>query len=109
VPLNIHPNSSADPAQAAWICAAANKRMAVAEIACARWAERKTSPMPGGGDRARHGIADAAAAVARGKSTTKQYEGRHGAAGVRGADLRLPGRTVLGQDRLDFLERALDK
>jgi len=114
VPLNIHPKFfPADPAQAAClICAAPEaKRLAVAgDCLRAVWAEEKNIADAGviAEIAARHGIADAAGAVARGKtpyaSNTQEAVTRQ----VFGAPTYVYGDELFwGQDRLDFLDRAL--
>ena len=114
VPLNIHPKFfPADPAPAAClICAAPEQeRMALAG-ACLRavWAEERNiadasvlAEIAG-----RHGIADAPAAIARGKviyeSNTREGMARQ----VFGAPTYVYGDELFwGQDRLDFLDRAM--
>jgi 2-hydroxychromene-2-carboxylate isomerase len=116
VPLNIRPKFfPADPLQAAClICAApAHKRMALAgDCLRAVWAEEKNIADAGmlAEIAARNGIADAAAAVARGKA---DYEGNTQEAMTRqvfGAPTYVYRDELFwGQDRLDFLERALAK
>jgi 2-hydroxychromene-2-carboxylate isomerase len=116
VPLNIHPKFfPADPAPAAClICAApADKRMEMAgDFLRAVWAEEKNiaDAVVVAQIAARHGIADATGAVARGKAI---YEGNTQEALARqvfGAPTYLyKDEMFWGQDRLDFLGRALAK
>jgi 2-hydroxychromene-2-carboxylate isomerase len=116
VPLNIHPKFfPADPAPAACvICAApADKRMEMAgDFLRAVWAEEKNiaDAVVVAQIAARHGITDAAGAVARGKAI---YEGNTQEALARqvfGAPTYLyKDEMFWGQDRLDFLGRALAK
>jgi 2-hydroxychromene-2-carboxylate isomerase len=114
VPLNIHPNFfPADPTQAAClICAAPEeKRLAVAgECLRAVWAEEKNIADAGviAEIAARHGIADAASAVARGKTVYESNTQEAVTRQVFGAPTYVyKDELFWGQDRLDFLERAL--
>jgi len=115
VPLNIHPKFfPADPTQAAClICAAPEgKRLAVAgDCLRAVWAEEKNIADAGviAEIAARHGIADAAAAaVARGKALYESNTQEAVARQVFGAPTYVYRDELFwGQDRLDFLERAL--
>jgi 2-hydroxychromene-2-carboxylate isomerase len=115
VALNIHPKFfPADPTQAACaICAAPDHtRLALAgDLLRAVWAEEKNIADAAvvAQIAARHGIADAAGAVARGKaiyeSNTQEAVSRQ----VFGAPTYVYRDELFwGQDRLDFLERALD-
>jgi 2-hydroxychromene-2-carboxylate isomerase len=114
VPLNIHPKFfPADPLQAAClICATPeDTRMAVAgDFLRAVWAGEKNIADPGvvAEIAARHGIADAPAAVARGRAS---YESNTQAAVARqvfGAPTYVYRDELFwGQDRLEFLDRAL--
>jgi 2-hydroxychromene-2-carboxylate isomerase len=116
VPLNFHPKFfPADPAQAAClICAAPEeKRMAVAgDFLRAVWSEERNIADAGvvAEIAARHGIADAAAAVARGKADYERNTQEAVARQVFGAPTYVCRDELFwGQDRLDFLERALAK
>ncbi|HEY6966784.1 MAG TPA: 2-hydroxychromene-2-carboxylate isomerase [Burkholderiales bacterium] len=114
VPLNIHPKFfPADPAPAAClICAAPEaKRLALAgDLLRAVWAEEKNIADAGtlAEIAARHGVADAPAAIARGKAL---YEGNTREAVARqvfGAPTYVYGEQMFwGQDRLEFLDRAM--
>ena len=116
VPLNIHPKFfPADPSPAAClICAAPeNKRLAVAgDFLRAVWAEERNiadaavvAEVAG-----RHGIADAASAVAMGKALYESNTREALARQVFGAPTYAFGNDLYwGQDRLDFLDRALAK
>jgi 2-hydroxychromene-2-carboxylate isomerase len=114
VPLNIHPKFfPADPAQAAClICAAPeDKRLAMAgDFLRAVWAEEKNLADSGvlAEIAARHGVADAAGAIARGKAI---YDGNTQEAVARqvfGAPTYVyKDELFWGQDRLDFLDRAM--
>jgi len=116
VPLNVHPKFfPADPTQAACLISAApeDKRLAIAgDFLRAVWVEEKNIADAGtvAEIAARHGVADAAAAVARGKAI---YEGNTQEAVallVFGAPTYVYNNELFwGQDRLDFLERALAK
>ena len=114
VPLNIQPKFfPADPAPAAClICAAPEgKRLAVAgDCLRAVWAEEKNVADSGviADIAARHGIADAAAAVARGKAVYESNTHEAVARQVFGAPTYVYRDELFwGQDRLDFLEAAL--
>jgi len=114
VPLNIHPKFfPADPTQAAClICAAPEgKRLAVAgDCLRAVWAEEKNIADAGviAEIAARHGIADAAAAVGRGRATYESNTQDAMTRQVFGAPTYVYRDELFwGQDRLDFLERAL--
>ena len=114
VTLNIHPKFfPADPSQAAClICAApAEKRMALAgDCLRAVWAEEKNLADAGviADIAARHGIADAAAAVARGKADYESNTREGMARQVFGAPTYVYRDELFwGQDRLEFLERAM--
>lgn len=114
VPLNIHPKFfPADPTQAAClICAAPDaKRMAIAgDCLRAVWAEEKNIADAGvlAEIAARHGIADAAGAVARGKAIYESNTQEAVARQVFGAPTYVYRDELFwGQDRLDFLDRAL--
>jgi 2-hydroxychromene-2-carboxylate isomerase len=116
VPLNIHPKFfPADPTQAAClICAAPEeKRMAVAgDFLRAVWSEERNIADAGVVAKiaARHGIADAAAAVARGKADYERNTQEAVARQVFGAPTyACRDELFWGQDRLDFLDRALAK
>jgi len=116
VPLNIHPKFfPADPTQAAClICAAPDeKRLAVAgDCLRAVWAEEKDIADAGmiAEIAARHGIADAAGTVARGKAIYESNTQEAVARLVFGAPTYVCRDELFwGQDRLDFLERALQK
>jgi len=116
VPLNIHPKFfPADPTQAAClICAAPDeKRLAVAgDCLRAVWAEEKNIAEAGviAEIAARHGIADAAGAVARGKANYESNTREAVARQVFGAPTYVYRDELFwGQDRLNFLERALQK
>jgi 2-hydroxychromene-2-carboxylate isomerase len=114
VPLNIHPKFfPADPAQAAClICAAPEaKRLALAgDCLRAVWAEEKNIADAGviAQIAARHGIADAAAAVARGKAAYESNTQEAVTRQVFGAPTYVyKDELFWGQDRLDFLESVL--
>jgi 2-hydroxychromene-2-carboxylate isomerase len=114
VPLNIHPKFfPADPTQAAClICAAPEgKRLAVAgDYLRAVWAEDKNIADAGmfAAIASRHGIADAASAVARGKAVYESNTQEAVARQVFGAPTYVYRDELFwGQDRLDFLTRAL--
>ena len=114
VSLNVHPKFfPADPTQAAClICAApAEKRMAIAgDFLRAVWAGEKNIADAGvlAEVAASHGVADVANAVARGKalyeSNTREAVERQ----VFGAPTYVYRDELFwGQDRLEFLDRAL--
>lgn len=114
VPLNVHPKFfPADPMQAACLISAApdDKRLALAgDFLRAVWAEEKNIADAGvvAEIAGRHGIADTAAAVARGKaayeSNTREATERQ----VFGAPTYVYRDELFwGQDRLDFLDRAM--
>jgi len=114
VSLNVHPKFfPADPTQAAClICAApAEKRMAIAgDFLRAVWAGEKNIADAGvlAEVAASHGVADVADAVARGKalyeSNTREAVERQ----VFGAPTYVYRDELFwGQDRLEFLDRAL--
>src|SRR5436190_3991335 len=114
VPLNIHPKFfPADPMQAAClICAApADKRMTMAgEFLRAVWAEERNIADAGvvAEIAARHGITDAQAAIARGKAAYESNTQDAVARQVFGAPTYVYRDELFwGQDRLDFLDRAL--
>ncbi|MFY9316372.1 MAG: 2-hydroxychromene-2-carboxylate isomerase [Burkholderiales bacterium] len=114
VPLNIHPKFfPADPAPAAClICAAPEeKRMALAgDCLRAVWAGEKNIADPGvlAEIAARHRIGDAAVAVTKGKALYDSYTQEALARQVFGAPTYVCGSELFwGQDRLDFLDRAL--
>jgi 2-hydroxychromene-2-carboxylate isomerase len=116
VPLNVHPKFfPADPLQAACLVCAApeDKRMALAgDFLRSVWAEEKNIADAGvvAEIAARHGIADAAAAVARGKSAYESNTQEALARQVFGAPTYVyKDELFWGQDRLDFLDRALGK
>ena len=116
VPLKLHPKFfPADPMQAAClICAApADKRMAVAgDVLRAVWAEEKNIADAAvvAEIAARHGIADASAAVAKGKAAYESNTQEAVTRQVFGAPTYVYRDELFwGQDRLDFLERALAK
>jgi 2-hydroxychromene-2-carboxylate isomerase len=114
VPLNIHPKFfPADPTQAAClICAAPEeKRLAAAgDFLRAVWAEEKN--VADGSViaeiAAHHGIADAAGAIARGKAIYESNTQEAVTRQVFGAPAYVYRDELFwGQDRLDFLDRAL--
>jgi 2-hydroxychromene-2-carboxylate isomerase len=114
VPLNIHPKFfPADPLQAAClICAAPeDRRMALAgDFLRAVWAEERNIADAGVAAEiaARHGIADAPASIARGKLVYESYTQEAVARQVFGAPTyAYRNELYWGQDRLDFLERAM--
>lgn len=114
VPLNIHPKFfPADPAQAAClICAAPEAKRLVVAGDCLRavWAEEKNIADAGviAQIAARHGIADAAAAIARGKAIYESNTQEAVTRQVFGAPTYVYRDELFwGQDRLDFLEKAL--
>jgi 2-hydroxychromene-2-carboxylate isomerase len=114
VPLNVHPKFfPADPMQAAClICAAPEgKRIAVAgDFLRAVWAEEKNIADAAvvAEIAARHGIANAADAVAKGKAIYEANTQEAVARQVFGAPTYVYRDELFwGQDRLDFLDRAL--
>jgi 2-hydroxychromene-2-carboxylate isomerase len=114
VPLNVHPKFfPADPMQAAClICAAPEgKRIAVAgDFLRAVWAEEKNIADAAvvAEIAARHGIAKAADAVAKGKAIYEANTQEAVARQVFGAPTYVYRDELFwGQDRLDFLDRAL--
>jgi 2-hydroxychromene-2-carboxylate isomerase len=114
VPLNIQPKFfPADPAPAAClICAApADRRMEMAgDFLRAVWAEEKNiaDAVVMAQIAARHGIADAPGAVARGRAVYESNTQEALARQVFGAPTYVYRDELFwGQDRLDFLERAL--
>ena len=116
VPLNVHPKHfPTDPAPAACLISAApeGKRMAIAgDCLCAVWAEdRNIADADVVAEIAAcHGIADTAGAVARGKAIYESNTREAVARQVFGAPTYVYRDELFwGQDRLDFLERALAK
>ena len=116
VPLNIQPKFfPADPAPAAClICAAPEQeRMALAgDFLRAVWAEERNIADAGvlAEIAGRHGIADAPAAIARGKAIYESHTREGVARQVFGAPTYVYRDELFwGQDRLDFLERELTK
>jgi 2-hydroxychromene-2-carboxylate isomerase len=116
VPLNLQPKFfPADPIPAAClICAAPQGRqMEVAEdVLRAVWAEERNVADPGvlSGIAARHGLADGPGAIARGKPVFESNTQEASARQVFGAPTFVfRGELFWGQDRLDFLDRALAK
>jgi 2-hydroxychromene-2-carboxylate isomerase len=116
VPLNIHPKFfPADPTQAACLIAAApeEKRLALAgDFLRSVWAEERNIADAAVVTEiaARHGIADAQAAIARGKASYESNTQEAVARQVFGAPTYVYRDELFwGQDRLDFLERALAK
>jgi 2-hydroxychromene-2-carboxylate isomerase len=116
VPLNIHPKFfPADGTQAACLIAAApeDRRMALAgDFMRAVWAEEKNIADAAvvADIAARHGIANAAEAVAKGKAAYEANTQEAVARQVFGAPTYLYRDEMFwGQDRLDFLDRALGK
>jgi 2-hydroxychromene-2-carboxylate isomerase len=114
VPLNIHPKFfPADPSQAACLIAAApeDKRIALAgDFLRSVWAEEKNIADVGwvAEIAARNGIADAAAAVARGRAAYESNTQEAVTRQVFGAPTYVYREELFwGQDRLEFLERAL--
>jgi 2-hydroxychromene-2-carboxylate isomerase len=114
VPLNLRPRFfPADPASAAClICAAPEeRRMALAgDLLRAVWAEEKNIADAGvlAEIAARHGIADAAGAVALGKPAYERNTQDALAKQVFGAPTYVYRDELFwGQDRLEFLDRAL--
>jgi 2-hydroxychromene-2-carboxylate isomerase len=114
VPLNVHPKFfPADPMQAACLISAApeEKRLALAgDFLRSVWAEEKNIADAGvvAEIAARHGIADAAGAVAKGKAIFEKNTQEAVARRVFGAPTyAYKDELFWGQDRLDFLERAL--
>lgn len=114
VPLNIHPKFfPADATQASCVIAAAPdaKRMALAgDFMRAVWVEERNIADPAvvAEIAARHGIADAAAAAAGGKAAFAANTQEAVARQVFGAPTYLYREQMFwGQDRLDFLDRAL--
>lgn len=116
VPLNVHPKFfPADPMQAACLISAApeDKRLAITgDFLRSVWAEEKNIADASvvAEIAARHGIADAAAAVARGKAEYEKNTQEGVARQVFGAPTyAYKDELFWGQDRLDFLGRALAK
>lgn len=116
VPLNLQPKFfPADPASAACILCAApeGRRMALAgDLLRAVWAEEKNIADAGvlADIAARHGITDAGAAIAQGKPAYESNTQEALARQVFGAPTyACRGELFWGQDRLDFLDRALAK
>lgn len=116
IPLNVHPKFfPADGTQASClICAAPeDRRLALAgDFLRAVWAEEKNITDAGviSEIAARHGIADAAAAIARGRPAYESNTREGMARQVFGAPTYVYRDELFwGQDRLDFLERALRK
>jgi 2-hydroxychromene-2-carboxylate isomerase len=114
VPLNIHPKFfPADPMQAACLVCAAleDRRMALAgDFLRAVWAEERNIADTGvvAEIAARHGIADAATAVARGRQDYERNTQEAVARQVFGAPTYVYRDELFwGQDRLEFLERAM--
>ena len=114
VPLNIHPKFfPADPAPAAClICAAPGDRRLALAGDCLRavWAEEKNIADAAvlAQIAARHGIADAPAAIARGKEVYEANTREGMARQVFGAPTYVYGEQMFwGQDRLEFLDRAM--
>jgi len=114
VPLNLQPKFfPADPISAACIiCAAPQARqMAIAgDFLRAVWTEERNIADMGvlTGIAARHGIADAPGAIVQGKAIFERNTQEALARQVFGAPTyALPGELFWGQDRLDFLDRAL--
>jgi 2-hydroxychromene-2-carboxylate isomerase len=114
VPLNIHPKFfPADPMQAAClICAAPDGvRLGLAgDFMRAVWAEERNIADAAvvAEIAARHGIANAADAVAKGKAIFEGYTQEAVARQVFGAPTYVYREELFwGQDRLDFLERAM--
>lgn len=115
IPLNIQPKFfPADGTQACClICAApADQRLALAgDFMRAVWAEEKNIADAGvvAEIASRHGIADAAAAVAHGKPRYERNTQEGMARQVFGAPTYVYRDELFwGQDRLDFLERAMN-
>lgn len=116
VPLNLQPKFfPADPASAACIiCAAAEGgRMAIAgDFLRAVWAEEKNIADAGvlAEIAARHGIADAAGAIVRGRPVYERNTQEALARQVFGAPTYVyRDEPFWGQDRLEFLDRSLAK
>ncbi len=116
VPLNLQPKYfPADPISAACIICAApeDRQMAVAaDFLRAVWAEERNIADIGvlSGIAARHGIADAPGAIARGKPIFESNTQEALARQVFGAPtFAYRDELYWGQDRLGFLERALAK
>jgi 2-hydroxychromene-2-carboxylate isomerase len=116
VPLNVQPRFfPADPTAAACIIASApeDRRMALAgDFMRAVWAEEKNiaDAAVQAEIAARHGIADAAGAIAAGKAAYEKNTQEAMARQVFGAPTYAVGEALFwGQDRLDFLDRALAK
>ena len=116
VPLNLQPKFfPVDPISAACIvCAAPQARqMAIAgDFLRAVWAEERNISDIGvlTGIAARHGIADAPAAIVQGKAIFERNTQEALTRQVFGAPTFALGDELFwGQDRLDFLDRALAK
>lgn len=114
VPLNVHPKYfPADPTQAACLICAAPEgaRVALAgDFMRAVWAEEKNIADAAVATEiaARHGIADAAAALSKGKAIYESNTQEAIARQVFGAPTYVYRDELFwGQDRLDFLERAM--
>ena len=115
VPLNTHPRYfPADATLAACVIAAApaDARLALAgDFMRAVWVEEANiaDPATVAAIAARHGIADAAAAAARGRPVYEANTQEAVARQVFGAPTYAYGDELFwGQDRLDFLDRALN-
>ena len=116
VPLNLQPKFfPVDPIPAAClICAAPQgKQMAIAgDFLRAVWAEERNIADSGvlADIVARHGIADVPGAIAQGKAIFESNTQEAVARGVFGAPtFACRDELFWGQDRLDFLDRALAK
>ena len=114
LPLNVQPKYfPADGTQAACLIAAAadDRKMAVAEdVLAAVWAreENIADPKTLAAIAARHGIADTAPLLERGKAVYAANTQEALALDVFGAPTYVyKGELFWGQDRLDFFERAL--
>jgi 2-hydroxychromene-2-carboxylate isomerase len=114
VPLNLQPKFfPADPAQAACLISAApeDKRLVLAgDLLRAVWAEEKNIADAGvlADIAARHGITEAGAAIAQGRPVYERNTQEALARQVFGAPTYVYGDELFwGQDRLDFLDRAL--
>ncbi len=114
LPLHIEPRYfPADGSGAAHLISAAPAGVRAAltgDVLAAVWAREENIADPAvlAAIAARHGIADVPAAIAAGKPVYAEYTQEALARGVFGAPSYVyAGELYWGQDRLDFLERAL--
>lgn len=114
LPLTLQPKFfPVDGTRAACLVCAADdaKRMAVAgDLMHAVWVDEKdiADPATLAAIAARHGVSDAAPAIEAGRTRYEQFTREASARGVFGAPTYVHREQLFwGQDRLDFLERAL--